>query len=78
MLGCANSHTLSCVRDLKEMTESEKMGDFVLYDSASLYPSHLFLLFTSKSLETITQSYLSEYACRGLTIALSRKSVAQL
>lgn len=78
MLDCANSHTLSCVRDLKEMTESEKMGDFVLYDSASLYPLQLLFLFTSKSLETITQFYLSGHACRGLTIALSRKSVAQL
>lgn len=56
------------------MTESEKMGDFVLYDLASRYPLHLYLLFTSKTLETITQSYLSGYACRGLTIALSSKT----
>lgn len=72
------SHTLSCVKTLKEMSGSEIVGDFLLSENVNGESFHLYLLFTSKTLEEITGSYRLGYACGGVTITLTSKTCGSI
>lgn len=66
------SHSLSCMSSLKDISGSGIMWNFLSHDPASYKSFHLYLLRTHKTLQEIVDIYRLGDACPGLTVALSK------